>query len=142
MSDRFRLTLGLRADRSVYFNSSYRGANLNPDGSFAGTYTEGDPTIPNNDNLTLFDGNGNPVSNGVGKALDNTSLPNGTLFSPRLGFNFDVNGDKTLQIRGGSGLFTGRFPFVWIGNHIGNPFSFFTTLRIKTFGGHRFGEAI
>ena len=30
-----------------------------------------------------------------------------------------------MQVRGGSGLFTGRFPFVWIGNHIGNPFSFF-----------------
>ena len=46
-------------------------------------------------------------------------------FLPRLGFNWDVKGDKTVQVRGGSGLFTGRFPFVWIGNHIGNPFSFF-----------------
>jgi len=133
VSDRFRVTLGLRADRSVYFNSSYKGANLNPDGSFAGTYTEGDPTIPNNDPLTLFDANGNPVSNGVGKDLDNTRLPKGTLVSPRLGFNWDVNGDKTLQLRGGSGLFTGRFPFVWIGNHIGNPFSFFYNATDKDF---------
>jgi hypothetical protein len=36
-----------------------------------------------------------------------------------------VNGNRKLQVRGGTGLFTGRFPFVWIGNHIGNPFSFF-----------------
>ena len=32
-----------------------------------------------------------------------------------------MNGDDTTQLRGGSGLFTGRFPFVWLGNQIGNP---------------------
>ncbi len=133
VTDRFRLTAGLRVDRSVYFNSSYKSANLNADGSFAGNYTEGDPTLPNNDNLTLFDANGNPISNGVGKGLDNTRLPKGTLLSPRLGFNWDVKGNKTLQVRGGSGLFTGRFPFVWIGNHIGNPFSFFYNATDKDF---------
>ena len=36
-----------------------------------------------------------------------------------------MKGDRSIQVRGGSGLFTGRFPFVWVGNHIGNPFSFF-----------------
>ncbi len=124
-SDKFKLTYGLRLDRSVYFNSSFRSANLNPDGTFAGSFTTGNPTVPNNDPLTLFDANGKPVTNGVGKDLDNTRLPKGLLASPRLGFNWDVKGNRTLQVRGGSGLFTGRFPFVWIGNHIGNPFSFF-----------------
>lgn len=38
-----------------------------------------------------------------------------------------------MQIRGGSGLFTGRFPFVWIGNHIGNPFSFFYNATDRDF---------
>jgi hypothetical protein len=36
-----------------------------------------------------------------------------------------VNGDDTFQLRGGSGLFTGRFPFVWLGNQIANPDVFF-----------------
>lgn len=131
--ERFRLTYGLRVDKALYFNSSYESANLNPDGTFAGSYTTGDPTVANNDNLTLFDKDGNPVTNGVGKDLDNTRLPKGTLLSPRVGFNWDVKGDRRVQVRGGSGLFTGRFPFVWIGNHIGNPFSFFYNATDKNF---------
>ena len=92
------------------------------------------PTVPNNDPLVLFDKDGNPITNGDGKDLDNTQLPTKSpLFSPRVGFNWDVKGDKTLQVRGGSGLFTGRFPFVWIGNHIGNPFSFFYNATDKDF---------
>lgn len=133
LSQKFRLTYGLRIDRALYFNSSYESPNLNADGTFNGTYTTGDPTVPNNDNLTLFDANGNPVSNGVGKDLDNTRLPKGTLLSPRIGFNWDVKGNRAWQVRGGSGLFTGRFPFVWIGNHIGNPFSFFYNATDKNF---------
>ena len=125
VSKRFKLTYGLRIDKSSIFNASYSSPNINPDGTFAGSYTTGSPTVPNNDPLILFDANGNPVTNGVGKQLDNTKLPKGTLPSPRLGFNWDAKGNKTLQVRGGTGLFTGRFPFVWIGNHIGNPFSYY-----------------
>ncbi len=123
-SDNLRVTYGLRMDIPLYMGASYK----QPDG------TSSSPTVQNNDNLTLFDEHGEIVTNGKGKQLDNTKLPSSKpLFSPRLGFNWDVKGDKTFQLRGGSGLFTGRFPFVWIGNHIGNPFSFFYCATASNF---------
>jgi len=42
------------------------------------------------------------------------------LWSPRLGFNWDVNGDKKTQVRGGLGIFSGPPPFVWISNQASN----------------------
>jgi len=48
-------------------------------------------------------------------------IPSGNLlWSPRVGFNWDVLGDRTTQIRGGVGIFTGRVPYVWLSNEYGN----------------------
>ncbi|HEU5164447.1 MAG TPA: TonB-dependent receptor, partial [Chitinophagaceae bacterium] len=125
-SSKFKLTYGIRVDMPVYFEDQFK--YVAPDGK------ESSPTVPNNDPLVLFDKDGKPISNGVGKDLDNTQLPTKSpLISPRVGFNWDVRGDKTFQVRGGSGLFSGRFPFVWLGNHIGNPYSFFYNATDKDF---------
>ena len=130
----FRLTYGLRVDMPSYGNASFKDPQFNGDGTFKGSYNEGSPTFPNNDNQVLFDENGNRVTNGVGKQLDNTKFPTKKpLFSPRVGFNWDVMGDKTVQVRGGSGLFTGRFPFVWIGNQQANPYTGFYNVTENNF---------
>jgi hypothetical protein len=95
-SERLNLTLGVRVDFPMYFT---------------------DPVDnPFSRGLTALDENRNP------ETVDQSKLPGATaLFSPRFGFNWNASGDRRTQIRGGTGIFTGRVPFVWIGNVISNP---------------------
>ena len=52
-----------------------------------------------------------------GKHIDTGVWPKPQLItSPRVGFIWDVLGDKSLKIRGGLGLFTGRLPLVYFTN--------------------------
>jgi hypothetical protein len=56
-----------------------------------------------------------------GRKFDTGVLPKVTpLWSPRVGFNWDALGDRSLQIRGGSGIFTGRVPTVWLVSQSGD----------------------
>ncbi|MFT4092346.1 MAG: carboxypeptidase regulatory-like domain-containing protein [Niabella sp.] len=89
LTDRFKLTYGVRIDMPVFFNK--------PDA--------------NDDFNEAF------ASYGVATNQMPKTTP---LFSPRAGFNWDINGDRQTQLRGGAGLFTGRIPFVWISNQISN----------------------
>lgn len=91
VTDNLRLTYGVRADYDVFPTQLAYNANV-PGLTFQG-----------------------------GTHVDPSRLPkNRVQISPRLGFNWDVNGDQTTQVRGGTGLFTGLVPFVWISNQASN----------------------
>ena len=62
--------------------------------------------------------NANPLSLQFGYATD--VVPSEVQWAPRAGFNWDISGSGTEQIRGGLGLFTGRPAYVWISNQFGN----------------------
>ena len=67
------------------------------------------------DTLTFRDQDGSPVKYNTG------ALPGTTPYwSPRVGFNYDATNDQKTQVRGGTGLFSGKPPYVWISNQIGN----------------------
>jgi len=109
ISDRFKLTYGLRFDKPLFFDSAEKAQDV-IDVSCCAI-----PDVP------FYNPN-----TGESVLVDTRHMPtNKWLISPRVGFNYDVNGDDTFQVRGGSGLFTGRFPFVWLGNQIANPNGYF-----------------
>lgn len=83
-SERLKLFYGIRMDVPLYVNDRYE-----------------------NPSITSYDFNG--------EKLSTAHWPKATpLFSPRIGFNYDLSGNKTLKLRGGTGIFTGRFPLVFL----------------------------
>ena len=81
--------------------------------------------------------NDEPVFN---KTVDSTynseystsNIPNKQLlWSPRIGFNYDVEGDRSVIVRGGLGIFTGRVPFVWVSNQFSNNGLLLNTINVS-----------
>lgn len=103
----FKLTAGIRGD-GVSFPVK------NDDGKYTNKY------VPS---LTFRDG--------VKMATD--QFPTFTmLFSPRLGFNWDVQEKGQTQVRGGLGLFSGRVPYVWLSNQLSNNGVLFNSVSTNT----------
>ncbi|MEQ1677758.1 MAG: carboxypeptidase regulatory-like domain-containing protein [Chitinophagaceae bacterium] len=93
LSKKFKLTWGLRADQARY---------------------PGVEEVKENPLVS-----GLTFANGI--KVNTGKLPaQKILVSPRIGFNWDLYGDRSLQIRGGTGIFTGRVPYVWIVGQAGN----------------------
>jgi len=90
-----KITAGIRVDVPIFDNTGFKNETV------AGQ--------------TFVDRKGQPYKINTDKLPDPKFL-----YSPRLGFNYDVTGDRKIQLRGGTGLFTGRPAFVWISNQIGN----------------------
>ena len=91
INPRFKLTYGLRIDRPIYPEQPLE----NPAITALNLYDK-------NGNITHYNGGQWPAAK--------------WLFSPRAGFRWDVDGDKSMIVRGGTGIFTGRIPFVYLTN--------------------------
>jgi len=97
MSDNLRVTLGARID-IPYWEDGTANDDFN------------DRTIP------ILQAAGKDLQGArVGQGIDPTAM-----FAPRVGFNWDVNGNGTTQVRGGLGIFTSRLPLVWPGGTYNN----------------------
>ena len=111
-SNNFRFTAGVRLEYPFYPSIDY---NYNPyvvEASFAPTFT-----------------------NPEGK-YDTAVLPKAQVtLSPRVGFNWDVLGNRKVVLRGGTGIFVGRIPFVWIVAQAGNSGVVQTPIALKASNG-------
>ena len=84
-SDHFRLSAGLRFELPSY------------------------PSLSNNYNPDYY-----AIDFG-GQHFRTDNVPSNSIScSPRVGFNWDITGNRNFILRGGTGLFVGRIPFVWL----------------------------
>ena len=90
-SERFKATVGLRFEVPVY------------------------PSISDNENKDFTQAF---ADYGGYKTSD---MPKARLsVAPRVGFNWDMTGERKYILRGGTGVFNGRLPFVWLVSVAGN----------------------
>lgn len=91
VTDSFQLTYGLRMDMPLFFDTPVENAKFN---EWA-----------------------------AGKCYDlktNRKLASTPMWSPRVGFRWDIEKNRKYILRGGIGVFTGRIPFVWLSNNFTN----------------------
>ena len=94
VTDRFKLTYGVRIDGLFFDNSDLMTNNA----------IQKLPYYPR-------------VYNYEETHIDTGKWPTSKVtFSPRVGFSWDVFGDKSFKVRGGTGLFSGRLPLVFFTN--------------------------
>lgn len=94
-TNNFKLTYGLRVDKPTYPYKPQRNPAL--------------------EEVTFKD------ENGQNEKFDVSQFPESKLLvSPRVGFTYDVESNRSLIVRGGTGIFTGRIPFIWLVNQVGD----------------------
>ncbi|HNU88183.1 MAG TPA: carboxypeptidase regulatory-like domain-containing protein [Ferruginibacter sp.] len=91
VTPRLKVILGLRVDKPIYPTQPLENPAITA--------------------LTFPDRNGRPTNYSTGM------WPKSILYwAPRFDVRWDMNGDKSMIVRGGSGVFTGRIPFVYLTN--------------------------
>jgi len=93
--DNLNITAGLRIDVPIFENTGFKNDEVAA--------------------MTFEDEDDKAVSYKTDKLPDANIL-----WSPRVGFNWDVTNERSTQVRGGTGIFTARPAYVWISNQIGN----------------------
>ncbi|MFS4468838.1 TonB-dependent receptor [Maribacter sp. 2210JD10-5] len=97
VTDDFKFTMGVRIDIPYWADGS-ENEDFNSRG------------------IALLEANGKDLRGArVGQGINATAH-----FSPRVGFNWDLKGDRSTQLRGGLGVFTSRLPLVWPGGAYNN----------------------
>lgn len=96
--DNLKLTYGLRLDVPIFLTEPKADANFNTN------------TLP------AIEAAGWDLQGAESGKMPNSQI----MLSPRIGFNYDVTGEKTTQLRGGIGVFTSRLPLVWPGGSYTN----------------------
>jgi hypothetical protein len=107
-SDRFTTTAGLRFDLPMFLDQPPVNEDFNNN---LVTIINDSTSYPLDHGTSEM-----PTMNAVTGEMPSTKI----MVSPRIGFNWDVTGEKTTQIRGGIGIFTSRIPFVWPGGSYTN----------------------
>ena len=100
---KFQLTYGLRFDIPLFFDTPAENAPFNEWAAEQAAKADQDPSYKDFAGLKT-----------------NHKLASKLMVSPRVGFRYDIAGDKRFILRGGIGIFTGRIPFVWLSNNFTN----------------------